>query len=440
MVGRSRINPATGKTASVTLSYEPFCPDFYDTAAFAATDTFAATDGSDNWGNTSITHQLPERPQASVLASSALAGERSEASVGLSLPQMVDYYLWQTRLWFFASETTMTTSLCQEWMDRAQAEPFFIAVRFPAQPPTLAPTDSYSLPVVFDEDYAPTLSLMDTSPGNFGPVFTATLEYKPRYFSFLENELPSAPGEHWLALGVVPTPTLACPAGITLGPDDWAFRSKVHLDLGGAKDTCADCVLPFYYCYEGQESPFASALLSNLLAGGAGVTSHQGWGITCLGPQPFRLLDGSVPALSPPFELHGSNTAVVTTTRTISFHHPLWNLGTEPVTVSLDHTSALSIPWTIYVGNDDEPQSPLTGPLVLTETPPVYYSIWMVAQVSTETLSGTETVLITATDVLSDAHSSWTSDLLWVGDWVAPPPLPSPPGSRYQVYLPLILR
>jgi transposase len=36
-----------------------------------------------------------------------------------------------------------------------------------------------------------------------------------------------------------------------------------------------------------------------------------------------------------------------------------------------------------------------------------------------------------------DHRSHWASDLLWVGDWVAPP---LAPWQKYQVYLPLILR
>ncbi len=43
-----------------------------------------------------------------------------------------------------------------------------------------------------------------------------------------------------------------------------------------------------YYCYVGQEPPAPLAALG----AGAGATSYQGWGITCLGPDALHLESG----------------------------------------------------------------------------------------------------------------------------------------------------
>ncbi len=61
----------------------------------------------------------------------------------------------------------------------------------------------------------------------------------------------------------------------------------------------------------------------------------------------------------------------------------------------------------------------------------------MIVPAPAEIEPGPGTLIITATDVPSSALSAWTSDLLWVGDWVAPPPAP---WIQHRVYLPLVVR
>ena len=71
---------------------------------------------------------------------------------------------------------------------------------------------------------------------------------------------------------------------------------------------------------------------------GVGVTPYQGWGITCLGPQPLRLVEDQASDASPPFVLYGMNTALLMPTQTIAFSHSIHNWGNDPVNVVLDHT------------------------------------------------------------------------------------------------------
>jgi hypothetical protein len=253
------------------------------------------------------------------------------------------------------------------------------------------------------------------------------LEYRPQYHTFLENELPSAPGEHWLALGAATTPTFTCPDGLPAKWDyrDW-FVADLYLDLGGEQDTCAGCNLPLYYCYRGQDPPFFLAAMSQALGGD--VTSYQGWGITCLGPHPVTL-DGGGQS----FTLHGQHTGYVSPTQTIAFSHYVEKNSSSPMTITLDHASSLGLPWGIY--SDSLGTEPLPDPIVLGQ----WYDsrrFYLIATVPADAPDGAETLTITATDVASPSLSAWTSDLLWVGDWVEPP---GPP-LWHKLYLPLVLR
>jgi hypothetical protein len=325
---------------------------------------------------------------------------------------------------FWPAETqTMTTNLCQDQMALLQGGHTFLALRFPVLPPTLSYTEPYTLPVVG----LSRLNLKDTSVWPPTLVFTVPLEYKPEYAIFLENELPAAPGEHWLALGVVTTPTVDCASVPTL--TDWEFQAEVWLDFGGTQDAGRGRLLPRYYCYEGQTPP------PLLPRAAADSTAYQGWGITCVGPHPLYL-----ESYVRPLELYGVHRAWITPTQTISFSHSIVNWTLTPLTVVLTHSSTLGLPWGFYSGTVDAPDVPLvpiTGPFQVKPfgpNPP--YNFWAITTVPADVPAGAETLVITATDVISPTRVAWTSDLAWVGDWVAPP---GPP-LWYRLYLPLVLR
>lgn len=354
-----------------------------------------------------------------------------------------DYYVWALPF-HFSDQEPLTTSRCQEWMDVLQSDSSFIALRFPDLPPTSTYTASSDMPVVFHAAYFPTLRLVQkgTWPQPDTVVFTTSLDYKPAHFTFLENELPAAEHERWLALGVVSTPTVTCPAELALDSGEWEFVFDVWLDFGGAKDACLECVLPFYYCYEGQATPSATGLGRLMQDVGLTGTAYQSWNRTCLGPQPLRLVDWDAPVdnMSPPFVLEGMNTAHVSPTQTISLSHYISNEGFESVTVTLDYSSTLGLPWGIYSGTEEGPDFPLieiSQPLTLGAWSASTRYLWMIAEVPTGT-QGAETLVLTATDVTSPTQFAWASDLVWIGEWIAPPP--SPFEQSHRIYLPLVLR
>jgi hypothetical protein len=197
--------------------------------------------------------------------------------------------------------------------------------------------------------------------------------------------------------------------------------------------------LPIYYCYEGQVPPAALAGVSRLLGAGVAATTYQGWGITCLGPHPLRL-HGDPPM--PGFEIGSTHTGWITPTQPITLSHYVLNLSNAPVTLTLSYSSSLDLPWGIYSGTWQAPTLPLvpiTEPLRLkapTGGMRDVRTFWLIGSAPAGTPAGAETLIITARDVTSPARSVWTSDLVWVGDWVAPPT----PIHWRALHLPLLLR
>lgn len=225
-------------------------------------------------------------------------------------------------------------------------------------------------------------------------------------------------------------PTVDCASLPAL--EQWALLLDLRLDFGGAPDACSDCVLPLYYCYEGQEPPPLSGMKGAL---GAAIASFQGSGITCLDSQPLRLA-----MANPSFALYGAHTAWITPTQTISLHHSIWNWSLAPITVTLDHGSTLDLPWGVYSGTEEAPDLPLApieDPIRLGASfPDQKRDFWLIATAPAGMPWGACTLVITATDVLSPALTASIQDLLWVGDWVAPPA----PWQSHGTHLPLVLK
>jgi hypothetical protein len=364
--------------------------------------------------------------------SKGMADDQTASRDNLALEE--DYYLWEIGGWYFIDDQKMTPEFCQQWFDFWQSGNAYLALRFPELGATPAYTDSYSLPAVFRGAYSPTVSLVDNSDHLFTKVITTPMTYRPEVFEFLANELPAVDGEHWIALDVPTTPKATCPGTLDIPAGDWTFYISFALDFGGLPESCEECVLPLYYCYESEGPALAHPLVTGVLGERGLEPAYQGLGTTCFGPQPIRLRDWSSPDTpDTSFEFHDTNFDYITTTQTISFPHRLWNLGMDPVTVSFDFTSTLGLPWVIYSGTVSGPTAPLEGPLTLVE-PYVTKRIWMVADVPDGT-QGMEALSIKATDVTSSTLSMQTSDLLWIGEWVEPPGKPD-----YRLYLPLVVK
>jgi hypothetical protein len=199
------------------------------------------------------------------------------------------------------------------------------------------------------------------------------------------------------------------------------------MNLASQANDCQGCIFPLYYCYEGDESPLPSAGASNRVL--LEASSVQGAGITCVGPQSLRL--GTETST---WSLGGTSSAAVTPTQTISLMHYIAAPG-APVTVALSHNGALGVNWRTYAGDSKHPDLgvPIDGPVAVQKNKTSFF--WLISDpVPTSGVSGSQSLIVTATSVISPTDLRWRGDVIWVGSWEAPPP------SGYDMYLPAVLR
>ncbi len=211
------VDPNTGETPQVELSYD-FLSD-----SLERMESFTVQSDKDAEPETKTIFRLPpgNKPETGPVESVPL---RPEAQAAV-------YELWS--VWIdnrFQSDTPMTADKCDSLMGVLQSGRAFIALRFPVASPSVAATQVYTMPISFSREYSPTLSLVQIDP--YETHLSIPLEYRPAYLGFLENVMPEAPGEHWLALGTVLTPTVDC-SGLPEIPQ-WQLETNFHLDLGGS--------------------------------------------------------------------------------------------------------------------------------------------------------------------------------------------------------------
>lgn len=406
------VNTTTGETEQVEISYD------FHSDSLERLDSFTVQSDQDQEPETRTIFRKP--PTSGRQAST----DRSLPSWPAA-PRAGAYELWE--VWIShqpSSDLTLTANRCEDWKGVLQNGRAFMALRFPVALPSVVATQVYTMPISFSKAFSPTLSLVNTD--TFATLLSVPLEYKPAYLGFMENELPEAPGEHWLSLGAVITPTIDCSAL----PDvpEWWFETSFYMDLGGGTDP-PELPLPLYYCFEGSEGP----LLKNALDTGGEI--YQGWDITCLGPQQVSIHSYQ----TAPLALQPSNSAWITSTQTISFSHSVRNRTPLTITVSVGYTSSLGLDWGIYSGAEDAPDWPLIAlPDSFFLPPYETRDFWAIASVpvSAGSAMGSEVLMLTAMDINQPAHRSWATDLLWLGEWANPPPLTL---QRY-IFMPIIIK
>jgi hypothetical protein len=335
--------------------------------------------------------------------------------------------VWHALLYYTPGGPTLTTAVCQDAIDLLRAGDAFFALRVPK--PTAPVTASVPLPFVYDPPLFPSLNLRDFTASQV--IFTGTLAYRPERQTFANNSLPSAPNEHWVTMALA-ADAMACPAGLNIPAPRWGIALSLALDLSGQPGQCAGCVLPYYLCYAGQDDPLANpalTLVGNLPQGSA-VTSYQGEGITCVGPNLLQMSDWDSA-----WEVNGPPAIYIspTVTTTITLPYQISNLLSDsPLQVaSLAVTATVDADWQWYAGSwiGPNPNEPLTFPLTVPEGDTAY--VWLVGSLPSGTADGPYTVKVTAT--AAAAPPTWAvASQIWVGDWVAPPPQP-PPAAPQQL-------
>lgn len=316
----------------------------------------------------------------------------------------------------FTPKNTLTTARCQELVDFIQDENAFLALRLPVSPTTFI-TQTAAIPFYLGEPYSNTFRVATVIPTSSTHI-TVPLGLRRERLDFAANHLPQAAGELWVTLGGWGE-ALTCPPDLNTPAGNWLMRYDILLDLSGQPNNCADCVQPGYYCYEGQELPAAASLLTRLDS-----VTYQGEGITCIGPDITDLDDTSS------WTLGGAGVQVITPTQVISMPHFIYLQEGGSMTLTMDISSTLGVTWGLYQGSSNAPN--LAAPIDLPWTVTGFEYFWLVSSaVPATTTHGNYSVFVSASEASTPTNARYNSDMLWVGDWIAPPPatICNPPAS-----------
>ena len=338
--------------------------------------------------------------------------------------------VWELARWFDFPSMALDTNSCQSWIDFLRDDQAFFAVRMPV---THTAGGAVRVPFVSGANYPSMLRIQRYVPSGY--VYTTTLELRPERLTFLTNTLPQAAGEQWLAFGVS-RDAPACPAGLNINARGWTAMGTIFLDLSHRPDNCLGCILPIYFCYEGQDSPLAP--LTSALAGKPAAAEE---GITCFGPQDVPIGGG------PNWSVMGAGSRTAMPPESLRFLHGVSNRTGVVQDFNLSYQSDLNVTWRMYGGTSTAPNlgQPIASPLRLGDK--LTQFVWLISDpLPAGTRPGSYSLRFSAALASAPTASRWASDIIWVGDWVPPPtprpavtPTPTEP-SRGGVWLPLLVK
>jgi hypothetical protein len=343
--------------------------------------------------------------------------------------------VWELARWFDFPSTTMDTNTCQTWIDFLSGPQAFFAVRMPV---TRTATGAVQVPFVSGADYPSMLRIQRYVPAAW--VYTATLELRPERLTFVANALPGAADEQWLPLGVS-SDAPACPTGLSIAAGNWTSMGTIFVDLSHRPDDCLGCIQPIYFCYEGQDSPLAMATPTPVQAGSAEASAD---GITCFGPQAVSIGTG------PNWNVMVASSLIAMPPESLRLHHAVSNRTGVERDFNLAYESDLAVNWRMYGGTSTSPNmgEPLGNTVRLADKQVKF--IWLISDpLATDTRSGSYSLRFAAALASAPTESRWASDIIWVGEWVAPPTEPPPPPTatatptepaRRLLWLPVVVK
>jgi hypothetical protein len=259
-------------------------------------------------------------------------------------------------------------------------------------------------------------------------VVDLPLEVRSDRIAFMENQLPPATGEHWVALGVSRAPTITCPAN--LSKTYWEFNYVFPVNPAAPINT-----MPMYFCQDGQDPPPIGDLALDSLTGrneANAVPSAQMEGITCLGPQEHVLLQPVI------YVGHPNTVWNVFPGDEIRLMHFVQVIGLAPTIRFVINSDAGGFGWRLYEGDVNAPNlgKEVAIPVPYTALSTTMF-FWMIGTVPTGASPGSHNFTFRVEK--SDEPSKYGSatDMVWIGEWVPPP---TPGGAKHTIYLPLVLR
>lgn len=313
---------------------------------------------------------------------------------------------------------TLTTQLCQEYVRQGQTNSLFVAWRVPITG-TILPGQAYPLPIIANEEKSPNLAFYGLGTSDF----EMSLELRWDAMHWAEQNLPSAPGETWLALGIDRSQTLTCPEHLYSPADRWSYLINATLNLSHLPDACADCELVSYGCYRAQPGErLTSALAFASLH--PGQVRRYSEGVVCAGPSVSTLTaahQSGGPDLG--WKLYGLTLMTsVTATHPITLDHWVENNTQSAQTLTIDVASDLSgAVWRAYRSIPQDPAAiDLSRPLgdQIDVLPGGYPNadnhIWLVADAPADA-QGAYTVTLTLSNPALTPASSRKMTNIWVG-------------------------
>jgi len=347
---------------------------------------------------------------------SALATEPTASLAQSRETSASDNMVWELARWFDFRSTVMDTTTCQIWVDFLRSPQAFFAVRMPASSTTSG--DAVRVPFVSGADYPSMLRIQRYAPASW--IYTATLELRAERLTYVANALPQEEGEQWLPLGVS-SDAPACPASLSIAAGNWSLMGTIFVDLSHRADNCLGCLQPIYFCYEGQDSPLTMAKPTSAQAADSAPATD---GITCFGPQTVSIGGG------PSWNVMGTTSLIAMPPESLRLYHAVSNRTGVERDFNLSYESDLAVTWRLYRGTSTAPNmsQPLGNTVRLTDKQVQF--IWLISDpLPTDTPPGSYSLRFAAALASAPAEARWASDIIWVGEWVAPPTEPPPPAT-----------
>ncbi|HHY55418.1 MAG TPA: DUF11 domain-containing protein [Chloroflexi bacterium] len=299
---------------------------------------------------------------------------------------------------------TLSPDVCRELVAQGQSANRFMVWRLPAAG-LLTATQSYTLPVVYQEPFSPKLILVSNGPPSF-VYLEMPLEVRANAMAWANENLPHADDEIWVAFGLRSDVSISCPdfgprAGYTLVTD-------VTFDLSTEPQAGEHAVLQSFQCDRTALTPPA---------------------FTCVGEGATQLVD--MTAGNWFFE---PNTVALTLKPgdPLALHYWLENGADAAQTFTLSPTSSMSgAVWTIYPGYASDPLQPdLDHPLGAQVTVPAHSVSHLHIRATAPTTIPVGAYVYTLTvSSATAAPPAWvgSTDLLVTADGALPAPLPPAP-------------
>ncbi|MCD4748651.1 MAG: hypothetical protein K8R59_04680 [Thermoanaerobaculales bacterium] len=401
----------TPSEADIQLTYQPPAVG----GGYTFIDTVLATTDNERVEGFCLSHRAGAKASPAAALNQFVSAQRAKIQNDVSA--------WRFKEWLYQSVGVQDLPLseAETLVEYLLSGSFFVGLRFPVTQEV--DVLSYRLPVGMEAEDVPVLAILDHNLPWSGDdlnqaVARLPLEYVPSRNEWLHNHLPVQSATRWAALAPKQAPVTLLEDRFPIEAGRWELFTTGVVNLGHMPNSCENCILEVYMCHEGSGPPpfFESGFKAV-----AGVfKTYQGDGVTCFGPLPVRLVDswGGIPSdFDPPILLRGQGLSRVTPPGQVQFHHTLETSGSE--TISLTVESSRGRQWGFYEGDYEQPDlgRPITGNITVQG----FTNVWLVADIPADAPAGSETVLLSASRTAEPSKKVWATDVLWVGDWVAPP-------------------